>query len=208
MRANGGDDAGPYGRPIPAVPLQSCPIAASLGTLGRKWTLTILRDIAFEPGASFTQMLRANPGLRQRTLSLRLGQLSRDGLVQRSSPSTGRRRANYYLTEKGREVWPILAGLLQFGVRNYPERVFADGRSRDIEDVFPGSAPLMIGPLANFARGASGSGRMSQNGDLRRPTGRSDPAPPDPMAFTPRRSAPPAPPRPAPRRPPRASTRG
>jgi DNA-binding HxlR family transcriptional regulator len=208
MRGASGVDTGPYAAPVPVVPLQSCPIAATLGTLGRKWTLTILRDIAFEPGASFTQMLRSNAGLRPRTLSLRLGQLSRDGLIQRSSPSTGRRRANYYLTEKGREVWPILAGLVQFGVRNFPERVFADGRARNIEDVFPESARLMIGPLTNFARSAAGSGQIPGNEAARPPTPGPGPVGPEPMGLTPRRSARPAPPRPAPRRPPRASTRG
>lgn len=55
----------------PAMPLRACPIQTTLGTLGRKWTLTILRDIAFSPDASFTLIMKNNPGLRQRTLSLR-----------------------------------------------------------------------------------------------------------------------------------------
>ena len=153
-RHNGGE----LPAPIPTVPLQACPINASLGTLGRKWTLTIIRDIAFFPGTSFSAILKTNPGLRQRTLSLRLQQLARDGLIEKRLTSNGGRRAHYDLTAKGREVWPILAGLVQFGVRNFPAQVFADAKSRNIEDVFPGNAELMIGPLTDFARTAATPG--------------------------------------------------
>ena len=128
-----------------------CPIATSLGSLGRKWTLTILRDIAWAPGCSFSAILKSNPGLRQRTLSMRLRQLNAEGLVRREL-AEGRRRTRYRLTSKGKEVWPILASLLQYGVRNYSRAVFADGRPRDIEDVFPDNAELMLGHLGQFAR--------------------------------------------------------
>jgi DNA-binding HxlR family transcriptional regulator len=161
-----------YAPPAPSVPLQNCPINASLGTLGRKWTLTILRDIAFYPGTNFSSILKTNPGLLQRTLSLRLRQLIAEGLVARSPSANGARRVHYDLTEKGREIWPILAGLIQFGVRNHPTTVFADGRSRDIEDVFPGSSELMLGHLAEFARSGGAvrgdPGTHGRTGSVRR----------------------------------------
>lgn len=128
--------------------MSSCPIAASLGTLGRKWTLTVLRDIAFFPGASFTLILRNNPGLRQRTLSLRLKQLTAEALVERHPLRDGGRRAGYRLTEKGQQVWPILTTLLQFGVRNHAPMVFPDGRPRNVEEVFPSDLGLMLGRFA------------------------------------------------------------
>jgi DNA-binding HxlR family transcriptional regulator len=136
------------------VPFASCPINATLGTLGRKWTLPILRDIAFQPGVGFNALLRANPGLRQRTLSLRLLQLVDEGLVHKTLVVNGGRRAHYALTAKGREVWPVLAALLQFGVRNHADRVFADGQARDIDDLYPDSADLMLDHLAEYARGS------------------------------------------------------
>jgi DNA-binding HxlR family transcriptional regulator len=154
MTLGGSPNGGRLPPPIPAVPLQACPINASLGTLGRKWTLTILRDIAFYPGTNFSSILKTNPGLRQRTLSLRLQQLVKDGLVGKRMTTNGGRRAHYDLTAKGREVWPILAGLVQFGVRNFATEVFADAKSRNIGEVFPGSAELMMGPLMEFARTA------------------------------------------------------
>ncbi|MCI4353524.1 MAG: helix-turn-helix transcriptional regulator [Thermoplasmata archaeon] len=128
--------------------MKHCPIAATLGTLGRKWALTVLRDIAFFPGASFTLILRNNPGLRQRTLSLRLRQLASEELIEKRPPTSESKRGSYRLTEKGLQVWPILATLVQYGVQNHPDVVFADRRPRNIEDVFPNSTGLMLGRFA------------------------------------------------------------
>lgn len=133
----------------PAVPFDACPIATTLGTLGRKWTLTILRDVAFFPDASFSLILKNNPGLLQRTLSLRLKQLVATDFIVKTGASNGSRRPKYRLSQRGLQVWPILATLAQFGVQNYPDRVFADGRARDIEEVFPAGMDLMLGRFAN-----------------------------------------------------------
>ncbi|MCI4363702.1 MAG: helix-turn-helix transcriptional regulator [Thermoplasmata archaeon] len=129
----------------PEVSVRACPIAASLGTLGRKWTLTILRDIAFFPNASFSLILRNNPGLRQRTLSLRLKQLSTEELIEKGDGAPKGRPRPYRLTDKGLQLWPILTSLMQFGMQNYPERVFADGVARNVEDVYPADTALLLG---------------------------------------------------------------
>lgn len=140
---------------VPAVPMEHCPIATTLGTLGRKWALTILRDIAFFPGASFTLILRNNRGLRQRTLSLRLRQLTSEQLIEKGPPTSETKRGSYRLTEKGLQVWPILATLVQYGVQNHADVVFADRQPRNIEDVFPSSTGLMLGRFATpRAKGA------------------------------------------------------
>jgi DNA-binding HxlR family transcriptional regulator len=129
----------------PAVPLEACPIQTTLGTLGRKWTLTILRDIAFFPDASFTLILKNNPGLRQRTLSLRLRELRSQDLILKTPGPNGGRRSTYRLSARGLQVWPVLATLAQFGFQNFADRVFADGRPRELEEVFPAGARLMLG---------------------------------------------------------------
>ncbi|MCI4346113.1 MAG: helix-turn-helix transcriptional regulator [Thermoplasmata archaeon] len=129
----------------PSFPVQACPISTTLGTLGRKWTLTILRDIAFFPNASFSLILRNNPGLRQRTLSLRLKQLSAEELIEKSTEAANGGVRPYRLTGKGQQVWPILTTLMQFGMQNYPETVFADGVPRNVEEVYPADTALLLG---------------------------------------------------------------
>ncbi len=164
--------------PAPAVPLANCPIATSLGTLGRKWTLVILRDIAFYSGTTFSFILKSNRGLRQRTLSLRLRQLVAEGLIDKQIPSNGGRRALYALTPRGREVWPVLAALFQYGVRLHAEQVFTDGKARNIEEVFPTSAGLMLGHLGAYARanGAQQAKAAAGPPESRRRASRASPA--------------------------------
>ncbi|MCI4319087.1 MAG: helix-turn-helix transcriptional regulator [Thermoplasmata archaeon] len=147
MRAS----ATPYPSP-PLVPMEACPIATTLGSLGRKWTLPILRDVAFFPKASFGFIRKRNPGLLQRTLSLRLRQLASEGLIRRVVPPEDPRHPFYALTDKGLEAWPILASLFEFGIRQHARKVFADGRPRDLLEVYPKDAELMLGPLTEFAR--------------------------------------------------------
>ncbi|HZY71435.1 MAG TPA: helix-turn-helix domain-containing protein [Thermoplasmata archaeon] len=137
--------------PPPTTEFITCPIFASLGTLGRKWTLTILRDIAFFPGATFGLIRKNNPGLRQRTLSLRLRQLAAEGLIERET-TLGARRPRYVLAPKGKDVWPVLTALMEYGVKNHPSAVFQDGRSRAVGQLYPGSADVMLRDLARFAR--------------------------------------------------------
>jgi DNA-binding HxlR family transcriptional regulator len=136
--------------PPPVVPPEHCPIATTLGTLGRKWTLTILRDVAFFPGTTFSAIRRSNPGLRQRTLSLRLKQLQAEGLIERANG--GERTSGYRLTSKGLDVWPILAALFDYGILNHASVVFSDGRPRTLAEVYPGSSPLLTGRLGTYAR--------------------------------------------------------
>jgi len=141
----------------PAVQWEACPIETTLGSLGRKWTLPILRDIAFFPKASFGLIRRRNPRLRQRTLSNRLRELAAEDVIRKVTPSNDDRHPYYELTTKGLEVWPILSSLFQFGIRYHAQTVFADGRPRDLVDVYPHDAELMLGTLAAFARTLEGS---------------------------------------------------
>jgi DNA-binding HxlR family transcriptional regulator len=140
-------------RPIlPVVPFRSCPIRASIGILGRKWALLLIRDIGLRRISRFNELVRANPGLTPRALSLLLRELQREGLVLRleDAQSTAG-RVHYSLSKKGKDVVPVVASLIAFGMRYYADRVFDDGKPRDLTEVFPGQQIALIGPLLAFA---------------------------------------------------------
>ena len=117
---------GPLVRPFARSEIQvlSGPIQASLGILGRKWALTLLRDIAFYESVRFGDMMRRNSGLTPRILSMRLSDLSGAGFIHRCAP--GGRNATYRLTGKGKDTIPILAALTSFGIRHHADVVFPD----------------------------------------------------------------------------------
>ncbi|MDA4129690.1 MAG: helix-turn-helix transcriptional regulator [Thaumarchaeota archaeon] len=100
---------------------QADPIRESLKLLGRKWTLLIIRDIAFLKLRRFGQILKNNPGLTPRVLSRRLDQMAKEGLVKKKSIRT--EGPQYYLTTKGEDAVYILLATLRFGIRHYMKKL-------------------------------------------------------------------------------------
>jgi len=116
------------------VEFQSCPVEASLGVLGRKWALLVLRDIALFRAQRFNEMMRATPRMTKRTLSLRLNELEREGFIVRAE--RGPQYTRWEVTAKGRDVLPVLMTLVQFGSKWHADRVFTDHRPRSLIEVF------------------------------------------------------------------------
>ncbi len=132
---------------LPKVPFEMCPIWASLGVFGRKWSLILLRDMFFLKYDKFGQFLRNNLGLTPRALSMRLRDLQREGIIQRVVFSDEKRDVRYKLTRKGLDSIPILTAFIQYGIRHHADRVFEDGKPRKLSQVFPEKQPLMLGKL-------------------------------------------------------------
>lgn len=76
---------------------------ATAELIGKKWTAAILRTL-FAGCSRFTEIADTIPGLSNRLLSERLGELSATGLVV----SSGGTRPVYSLTQKGRDLRPAL----------------------------------------------------------------------------------------------------
>lgn len=128
-----------------------CPIRASLGVLGRKWALVILRDVAFRPDPTFGQILTRSKGLTPRVLSNRLRELRAEELIEKVADAHDERKSHYRLTPKGKDAVPILVALASFGMRHLAPQVVADGRPRSLENTFPGRAPGLLRDLYRYA---------------------------------------------------------
>lgn len=92
----------------------SDPLGLSLRRLNQKWTLLILRDMAFLRLSRFTEFLRNNPGLTPRVLSRRLKEMQEEALVSRIG--TGR-KVEYALTRRGDDAVFILLAYLRYGLK-------------------------------------------------------------------------------------------
>lgn len=131
----------------------ACPITASLNVLGRKWALSVLRDITYFEDVRFSDILRHNPGLTPRVLVFRLKELQKDGFIVRVARGENGDKITYELTPKGQDAVPILGALTHFGMRHYANQVFPDGKSRNIDTAMPGAQRAVMGDLINYARG-------------------------------------------------------
>ncbi len=120
-----------------AADFTSCPIATSLGILGRKWTMLILRDIAMRKMERFHELLKSIPGITPRVLSLRLRELEEAGMITRVENRKTPRFVRWNLTEMGWDALPILMSYVAFGSKWYAPAVFADGKPREMNDIYP-----------------------------------------------------------------------
>ncbi len=120
----------------PDVKFQTCPIKASMGVLGRKWAMLVLRDIGFRKIDRFNRLLESIPGLTPRVLSMRLKELEEDGIIQKVENDTTTTTVSWTLTEKGRDTLPILMRFIAFGSKWYADEVFEDKTPRSIEQIF------------------------------------------------------------------------
>lgn len=97
----------------------SCPIARSLGRVGDGWTMMILRD-AFSGLTRFDEFQKSC-NVAPNILSRRLKEMVKDGLLVRVSYSSSPPRHEYRLTDKSRELHPIMLVLTEWGNRHCVE---------------------------------------------------------------------------------------
>jgi DNA-binding HxlR family transcriptional regulator len=127
---------------LPTVEFKTCPIRVSLGVLGKKWTLLILRDIAFLKIDRFNQIRRTVPGLTSRVLIMRLRELEESGLIEPIVIQDKPKLVRWALTEKGKDTIPILMSFISFGAKWYSNVVFEDKRARTLHELFPAKRPV------------------------------------------------------------------
>ena len=96
---------------------QPCPVAKSLDVLGDRWTLLVVRDL-LRGRHRFHELAASLRGIAPNVLSDRLKLLEEHGLVERRFYSEHPPRAEYILTDKGRELEVPLRALASWGARN------------------------------------------------------------------------------------------
>jgi DNA-binding HxlR family transcriptional regulator len=100
---------------------QDCSVARTLSVIGDRWTMLILRE-AFMRTRRFDDFQRAT-GAPRPVLSARLGALVDDGVLVRVPYGSHGARYEYRLTEKGRDLYPVIVSLLGWGDRWMAEDV-------------------------------------------------------------------------------------
>lgn len=95
---------------------QYCPIACSLGLVGERWTLLVVRELMGGP-KRYTDLAVHLPGIGTNILAERLKQLEAAGLVERHKLPPPAASTVYELTPTGRRLRPVLHELARFGAR-------------------------------------------------------------------------------------------
>jgi DNA-binding HxlR family transcriptional regulator len=93
---------------------QWSPDARALDLVGDKWTLLIVRDLMPGP-RRFVELQRVLPGISTEQLRSRLNRMVADGMLTRKRYREVPPRVDYELTERARELAPVLGELARWG---------------------------------------------------------------------------------------------
>jgi DNA-binding HxlR family transcriptional regulator len=118
------------------VKFAQCPIRSSLGILGKKWAMLLLRDIGILGVDRFNRLLDSIPGLTPRVLSMRLKELEKEGFIKCVEEGKSPMIVRWTITEKGRDVIPILLQFTAFGSKWHADLVFEDKSPRKPDELF------------------------------------------------------------------------
>jgi DNA-binding HxlR family transcriptional regulator len=94
---------------------ESCSIARTLSVVGDRWTMLVLRE-AFLRTRRFEDF-QARLGATRHVLADRLQKLVANGILERVQYQQRPPRFEYKLTEKGRDLYPVIVALLGWGDR-------------------------------------------------------------------------------------------
>ena len=109
--------SGSYTASMPKRYNQACPVAKSLEVVGDRWTLLVVRDLLSGP-RRFQDFLGTLPGIAPNILSARLKLMEEHGLIVREFYSDRPPRAQYVLSEKGRELGMVVGALAAWDGRH------------------------------------------------------------------------------------------
>ena len=150
---------------------QACPVAKSLEVVGERWTLLIVRDL-LDGARKFQDFQASLPGIAPALLSERLKLMEEHGLVTRRLYSEHPPRAEYTLTDKGRELGVVIGALATWGSRHvHPHAtvVHADcGHEVKLRYFCPKCATRVPGTAVTLRRSGRASSSRRQSAAAKR----------------------------------------
>jgi DNA-binding HxlR family transcriptional regulator len=129
---------------------QWSPDARALDLVGDKWTLLIVRDLLSGP-RRFVELQRVLPGISTEQLRSRLNRMVADGMLTRKRYREVPPRVDYELTERSRELAPVLGELARWGYE------WAWSAPRTSERVDLGAIFRLVPGLVDGSSNASGT---------------------------------------------------
>jgi DNA-binding HxlR family transcriptional regulator len=94
---------------------QYCAVARALDMVGDRWTLLIVRELQLRGSSRYTDLRHGLPGIATNMLADRLREMEESGLVRRIDAPPPIATTLYELTERGRELGPVLQALGMWG---------------------------------------------------------------------------------------------
>jgi DNA-binding HxlR family transcriptional regulator len=100
---------------------EKCPLRYALDKIGGKWKIPILWELNINDTMRFGQLKKEIHSITNAMLSASLQELIHDGIVKRVQYNEMPLRVEYSLTDAGKELFPILSQMSDWGAKQQIE---------------------------------------------------------------------------------------
>jgi DNA-binding HxlR family transcriptional regulator len=114
--------------------MKRCPVDNTSKLIGKKFTTLIIRNMMSNQ-TRFNQFIDSIQGMNPKTLSTRLKEMEKNGLIHRKIYHERPIRIEYYLTEKGKALKPVLDQMAAFSTQYCANDIFKDGKPKTLQQV-------------------------------------------------------------------------
>ena len=123
--------------PMTEATLKCCPTNNTFNIVGKRFAILILRNMINAKQNRFNQLLNSIKDCNPKTLSVRLREMEKHGLIERKVYSNEKPvRVEYRPTGKVLAFQPILDTMAAYSLRYCSKDVFKDGKPREFKEVY------------------------------------------------------------------------
>lgn len=97
--------------------INKCPVSHTLGKIGGRWKPLILWSLSNAEKMRYSEIKRSIPAITEKMLIQHLKELERDNLIIRMSLPVVPPFVEYWLSDSGKEMEPILKAMADWGLK-------------------------------------------------------------------------------------------
>jgi DNA-binding HxlR family transcriptional regulator len=95
---------------------QYCAVAKALDVIGDRWSLLVVRELMLRGPCRYTDLRQGLPGIATNLLADRLRDLEQAGVVRREAAPPPVATTLFHLTERGKELRPVMRAIGLWGL--------------------------------------------------------------------------------------------
>ena len=116
--------------------LKTCPIDNTFKIIGKKFTVHIIRNMTQLGQTRFNEFLESVEGINPKTLSARLREMEKNGIIEKRIYPGTPVRIEYSITKKGLALKPILQAMAAYSMQYCAKDVFKDGKPKILKEIY------------------------------------------------------------------------
>jgi DNA-binding HxlR family transcriptional regulator len=124
-----------------------CPISTALDIFGDKWSLLIIRDLAFKGKTTYGDFLEAEEKIATNILADRLALLECGGLISKHKHPDSKAKVLYKLTSKGIDLVPALVEIIAWSEKHHDVHPYAKEFAKQLKKGKEGVVKMLVDGL-------------------------------------------------------------